>query len=52
MKINYYFQFYDSKLDDYHSGKISFMESVAGGTRIQLLDLDENEKERTFIMSD
>lgn len=45
-------EFYDSKSDNYHSGRILFIESVAGGTRIQLKDLDQNEKERSFIMGD
>lgn len=44
-------QFYDSKIDNYHTAKILFMDSVAGGTRIQLKDLD-SKKERTFIMQD
>lgn len=42
-------QFYDSKKDNYVTAKILFMDSVAGGTRIQLEDLD-SKKERTFIM--
>ena len=44
-------QFYDSKIDNYHTAKILFMDEVAGGTRLQLQDLD-SKKERTFIMSD
>ncbi len=44
-------QFYDSKADNYHTAKVSFMDSIAGGTRIQLQDLD-TKKERTFIMSE
>lgn len=43
-------QFYDAKSDQFHSAKILFVEEIAGGTRIQLKDLDEGEKERTFIM--
>ncbi len=42
-------QFYDSKANDYHAAKVLFMESDAGGTRIQLQDLD-SQKERVFIM--
>ena len=42
-------QFYDSKDDNYHSAKVIFMDAVAGGTRIQLQDLDAK-KERTLIM--
>lgn len=42
-------QFYNSKIDNYHTAKILFMDSVAGGTRIQLKDLD-SQKEHTFIM--
>lgn len=45
------FQFYDSKADNYHTAKVLFMDSVAGGTRIQLRDLDIK-KDRTFIMQD
>ena len=45
------FQFYDSKMDNYRTGKILFMDSVAGGTRLQLQDLD-SKKERTFIMKE
>ncbi len=44
-------QFYDSKADNYHTAKVLFMDSVAGGTRIQLQDLDVK-KERVFIMRD
>lgn len=43
------FQFYDAKTDNYRTAKVLFVESVAGGTRIQLKDLD-SKKERTFIM--
>lgn len=42
-------QFYDYQLDQYHAGKILFIESVADGTRIQLKDLD-SKKNRIFIM--
>jgi hypothetical protein len=42
-------QFYDAKDDNYHTAKVLFMDSVAGGTRIQLNDLDAK-KERTLIM--
>ncbi len=42
-------QFYDHKLDKYHAAKITFVDSVSDGTRIQLEDLDSR-KERTFIM--
>jgi hypothetical protein len=44
-------QFYNSKDDKYHAGKVMYMESVAGGTRIQIEDLDMK-KERIFIMQD
>ncbi len=43
------FQFYDMREDDYHTGKVVTMESVANGTRILLEDLD-SKKERIFIM--
>ena len=44
-------QFYDSKLDNYRTAKVLFMESVAGGTRLQVKDLDTKE-ERTLIMNE
>jgi len=44
-------QFYDNKDDNYHTAKVLFMQSAAGGTEIQLHDLDTN-KDRTFIMYD
>jgi hypothetical protein len=44
-------QFYDSKIDNYQTAKVLFMDSVAGGTRLQIKDL-ESKKERTFIMQD
>ncbi len=43
-------QFYDSKLDNYRTVKVLFMESIAGGTRLQVKDLDTKE-ERTLIMN-
>ena len=42
-------QFYDSKIDNYHTAKVLFVDEIAGGTRIQLEDLDLK-KERTFLM--
>ncbi len=42
-------QFYDSKADNYHTAKVLFVDSIAGGTRIQLQDLDAK-KERTLVM--
>ncbi len=42
-------QFYDYKLDKYHTGKITFVDSVSNGMQIQLEDL-ESKKDRTFIM--
>ncbi len=42
-------QFYDSKEDNYHTAKVMFMDDVAGGTRLQIQDLD-TKKERTFLM--
>ncbi len=42
-------QFYDSKLDSFHSAKVLLVEEIAGGTRIQIKDLD-SKKERFFIM--
>jgi hypothetical protein len=42
-------QFYDSKIDNFHTAKVLFMDEAPGGTRIQLQDLD-SKKERTFIM--
>lgn len=44
-------QFYDAKVDNYRMAKVLFMESIAGGTRIQVKDLDINE-ERTLIMNE
>jgi hypothetical protein len=43
-------QFYDNKLDNFCTAKVLFMESIAGGTRIQVKDLDSGE-ERTLIMN-
>ena len=43
-------QFYDSKDDNFHTGEILFMDSVASGTRLQIKDLD-TKKERTLIMT-
>lgn len=43
------FQFYDIKNDSYHTGKILLMDSMPGGTRIQLQDMD-TKKERVFMM--
>jgi hypothetical protein len=43
------FQFYDMKNDSYHTAKVISMDSSAGGTRIQLQDL-ETKKERVFMM--
>ncbi|MBU6140799.1 MAG: DUF5334 domain-containing protein [Proteobacteria bacterium] len=43
-------QFYDSKLDNYQTVKVLFMEDIAGGTRLQVKDLDTKE-ERTLIMN-
>lgn len=43
------FQFYDMKNDSYHTAKVLFMDSVPGGTRIQLQDMD-TKKERVFMM--
>ena len=42
-------EFYDSKDDNFHSAKINFMQSSAGGVEINVFDLD-NKKERKFIM--
>lgn len=42
-------QFYNSKDDKFHSGKVMYMESVPGGTRIQINDSD-SKQERIFIM--
>jgi len=42
-------QFYDSKDDNFHTAKINFMQSTAGGVEINILDLDIK-KERNFIM--
>ena len=42
-------EFYDSKDDNFHSAKINFMQSSAGGVEINVLDLD-TKKERNFIM--
>jgi hypothetical protein len=43
-------QFYDNKDDNFHTAKVTFVGSIAGGTEIQVEDLDLN-KERTFIMN-
>jgi len=42
-------QFYDSKDDNFHTAKINFMQSSAGGVEINLVDLD-TKKERNFVM--
>ena len=42
-------QFYDSKDDNFHTAKILLITEVAGGTEIQLKDLD-SKKERVFLM--
>lgn len=42
-------QFYETKNDRYKTAKIVFMQSVAQGLEIELLDLDSNKK-RIFIM--
>ncbi len=42
-------QFYDSKDDNFHTAKINFMQSSAGGIEVNLLDLD-TKKERNFVM--
>ena len=42
-------QFYDSKDDNFHTAKINFMQSSAGGVEMNLLDLD-TKKERNFVM--
>ena len=42
-------QFYDSKDDNFHTAKINFMQSSAGGVELNLLDLD-TKKERNFVM--
>ena len=42
-------QFYESKSDNYHTARVLFVEDIAGGTRVQVLDLDTR-KERTLTM--
>ena len=42
-------QFYENKTDDFKTAKVLFSEAIAGGTRLQLQEL-ETKKERTFIM--
>ena len=42
-------QFYESKSDNYHTARVIFVEAIAGGTRVQVLDLD-TKKERTLTM--
>ena len=42
-------QFYESKSDNYHTARVLFVEAIAGGTRVQVLDLDVK-KERTLTM--
>jgi hypothetical protein len=42
-------QFYDNQDDNFHTAKVLFLESIAGGTQLQVQDLDQK-KERTFIM--
>jgi hypothetical protein len=44
-------QFYDSKFDNYRTVKVLFIDSIAGGTRIQVKDL-ETAEERTLIMNE
>ncbi len=43
------FQFYDMKNDSHHTAKVLVMDSIPGGTRIQLQDVD-TKKERVFMM--
>ncbi len=42
-------QFYDNRSDNFHTARVLFSEEIAGGTRLQIQDLD-SKKERTFIM--
>ena len=42
-------QFYDSKDDNFHTARINFMQSSAGGIEMNLIDLD-TKKERNFVM--
>lgn len=42
-------QFYDNRSDNFHTARVLFSEEIAGGTRLQIKDLDSKE-ERTFIM--
>ena len=44
-------QFYESKIDNYRTAKVISMDSVAGGVKLQVKDLD-SEAERTFIMKE
>jgi hypothetical protein len=44
-----FIEFYDSKDDNFHSAKINFMQSSAGGVEVSIIDLD-TKKERNFIM--
>ena len=43
-------QFYETKSDNFRTGKILFMQSVALGTEIELIDL-VSKKNRVFIMN-
>ena len=42
-------QFYDNRTDNFHTARVLFSEEIAGGTRLQIKDLD-SKKERVFIM--
>ncbi|MBM3589970.1 MAG: hypothetical protein FJX30_01140 [Alphaproteobacteria bacterium] len=42
-------QFYDSKDDNFHTARVQFVQSVAGGTEVNVIDLD-TKKERFFLM--
>ena len=42
-------QLYDSTDDNFHTAKINFMQSSAGGVEMNLIDLD-TKKERNFVM--
>jgi hypothetical protein len=42
-------QFYETKSDNFRTAKIVYIQSIAMGTEIELIDLD-NKKTRFFIM--
>jgi hypothetical protein len=49
VREGYVIQFYETKSDNFRTAKIVYIQSVAMGTEIELIDLDNNQT-RFFIM--